>query len=125
MKIDPASGIPIYLQIMQEIKLAAASGRLRPGDRLPSVRELALELRINPNTVAKACALLRDEGIIDSRAGDGNYLSGALAECRRAGEEMIRGELRKLLAAADGAGVSRARLRQLLEESLNQQEEME
>lgn len=74
-KINPASGIPIYLQIGQQIKTAVASGALQPGDQLPSVRELALELTINPNTAAKAYQELEREGIITTIRGKGTFIA--------------------------------------------------
>lgn len=68
------SGIPVYRQIVDQVKAAAAGGALRAGDPLPSVRALAEELRINRNTVAKAYAELESEGIIETRAGRGCFL---------------------------------------------------
>jgi GntR family transcriptional regulator len=67
-------GKPVYLQVVDQIKAAAASGALRPGESLPSIRPLAEQLRINRNTVAKAYAELEGEGVIETIAGKGCFL---------------------------------------------------
>jgi GntR family transcriptional regulator len=74
--IDPSSGTPIYRQIMDQIRQGVASGVLRPGDRLPSVRELAVELAVNPNTIAKAYQELEREGTIETPRGRGTFVAG-------------------------------------------------
>ena len=68
-RIDFQSGVPVYLQIVQQVKVAAATGLIRPGDPLPSVRALAEDLRINRNTVARAYAELESESVIETRQG--------------------------------------------------------
>ena len=73
--IDSRSPLPVYEQLKRQIRLHIASGRLRQGDRLPSIRELASLLRVNPNTVAKACGQLEYEGFVASRAGSGVYVT--------------------------------------------------
>jgi GntR family transcriptional regulator len=74
IQINFKSGMPVYLQVVDQIKLAAASGALRAGEPLPSIRPLAAELRINRNTVAKAYAELEAEGVIETLAGKGCFL---------------------------------------------------
>src|SRR6267142_76831 len=74
MQINFKSGMPVYLQVVDQIKLAAASGALRAGEPLPSIRPLAEQLRINRNTVAKAYAELEAEGVIETIAGKGCFL---------------------------------------------------
>src|SRR6184192_3460638 len=74
IQINFKSGMPVYLQVVDQIKLAAASGALRAGEPLPSIRPLAEQLRINRNTVAKAYAELEAEGIIETLAGKGCFL---------------------------------------------------
>ena len=73
-QIDFKSGKPVYLQLVDQIRYAAASGSLRPGDPLPSIRPLAEELRVNRNTVAKAYAELESQGIIETLPGKGCFL---------------------------------------------------
>jgi GntR family transcriptional regulator len=73
--LNPNSGVPLYLQIESQFKYAIASGGLKLGDALPSVRKLAAELRINPNTVARAYQDLEREGIIRTVPGGGTYVA--------------------------------------------------
>ncbi len=75
LHINTSDGQPIYRQIVQQIKLLAASGRLRPGDELPPIRKLAEELVINPNTVARAYRELETAGILESRQGSGTRVA--------------------------------------------------
>jgi GntR family transcriptional regulator len=74
LEIDFRSGIPIYLQVVDRIKEMIADGRLRPGDQLPTVRALALEMRVNFNTVARAYRILDEAGIISTQQGRGTYI---------------------------------------------------
>ena len=67
--IDPASGTPIYLQIVEQVKQAVTGGVLRTGQRLPATRDLAIELAVNPNTVVKAYQTLEREGLIELPRG--------------------------------------------------------
>ena len=76
LKIEPTSPVPIYRQIMDQVRFAVASGRLAPEARVPSVRDLAQELQINLQTVAKAYAELVDEGTLEIRRGLGTYVAG-------------------------------------------------
>ena len=72
---NPALGVPIYLQLMEQVKHAVETGALRPGEQLPGIRPLAEELVINPNTVAKAYRELEHEGVIELRHGAGAFIS--------------------------------------------------
>ncbi len=74
IQIDFRSGVPIYVQIMDQVKQQVVSGGLKPGDQLPTVRALALELRVNFNTVARAYRLLDEAGIISTQQGRGTYI---------------------------------------------------
>jgi GntR family transcriptional regulator len=74
LQINFKSGMPVYLQIVDQIKAAAASGALQPGEALPSIRPVAEELRVNRNTVAKAYAELESLGIIETLPGKGCFL---------------------------------------------------
>ena len=73
--VDPTSNVPIYLQIVEAVQRLIATGQLRPGDQLPTVRQLAVDLRINPNTVARAYLELDRKGIISSQQGRGTYVT--------------------------------------------------
>jgi len=74
LQVNFKSGLPIYLQLVEQIKAAAASGALRPGETLPSIRPLAEELRVNRNTVAKAYSELESLGVIETLPGRGCFL---------------------------------------------------
>ena len=74
LQIDFKSGKPPYLQLVDQIRYAAASGAVRPGEPLPSIRPLAEDLRLNRNTVAKAYTELESQGVIETRAGKGCFL---------------------------------------------------
>ena len=73
--VNPSSGVPLYLQIESQVKQALAAGALRPGEALPSVRRLAVELGINPNTVARAYQNLEQAAVIRTVPGGGTYLA--------------------------------------------------
>ena len=76
-RLDSKSGVPIYRQIMDQIRHGIASGRLRPGEQLPTVRALAVELAVNPNTVIKAYSLLEQQGVLASEQGSGTFVAKA------------------------------------------------
>ena len=74
-RVDPSNSEPLFLQIVNAVKWAVATARLKPGDKLPSVRELARELVINPNTIARAYQLLERERVTRSRRGAGTFVA--------------------------------------------------
>jgi GntR family transcriptional regulator len=114
------SGVPVYLQIVQQVKDAAASGNLRPGDALPSVRALAEELRINRNTAARAYTELEAEGVIETRQGAGCFLkaNGASPLRKTVRSERLAAELDAVIVQAHHLQISDAELKTLLEERL-------
>jgi GntR family transcriptional regulator len=73
--LDAANGVPIYRQIIQQVEYAILSGRMRPGDKLPTIRSLAVALKINPNTIAKAYGEMEIRGILTTQVGSGTYVS--------------------------------------------------
>jgi len=75
LRIDAASAVPIYAQVIEQIRTLVALRALRPGDQLPSVRELATSLRINRNTAAKAYQFLESSGVLETRAGQGTFVA--------------------------------------------------
>src|SRR6184192_85961 len=91
---NPSLGVPIYLQLMEQIKHAIETGALRAGEQLPGIRPLAEDLVINPNTVAKAYRELEHEGVIELRHGAGAFVSATtrpkkLADKLRAGQAIV------------------------------------
>lgn len=108
---NPASGVPIYLQLMEQVKHAVETGALRPGEQLPGIRPLAEELVINPNTVAKAYRELEHDGIIELRQGAGAFVSATSGTQGRA--EKFRGA-RTIVAAA----VKQLRVRGVTEDEI-------
>jgi len=78
-RLNPSSGVPTYLQLVQQVKQAVRLGLLQPGDQLPTVKEVVAKLAINPNTVLKAYRELDREGLVDARRGQGTFLSRDLA----------------------------------------------
>lgn len=74
ISIDHRSGIPIYIQIMDQIRVAIASGSLKPGDQLPTVRQMATDLRVNWNTIAHAYRMLDEAGLISTQQGRGTFI---------------------------------------------------
>lgn len=114
------SGVPVYLQIVQQVKDAAASGNLRPGDPLPSVRALAEELRINRNTAARAYTELEAEGVIETRQGAGCFLkaNGASPLRKTVRSERLAAELDAVIVQAHHLQISDEELKTLLEERL-------
>jgi GntR family transcriptional regulator len=88
LRPNPSLGVPIYLQLMEQVKHAIETGALRPGEQLPGIRPLAEELVINPNTVAKAYRELEHEGIIELRQGAGAFVSGQATKGRKASDSL-------------------------------------
>lgn len=123
LHLDPASGTPIYRQIADQVRQAVASGVLRTGDRLPSVREMAVDLAINPNTVAKAYQELEREGVIETPRGRGSFVADrdqGLAEAERLrqfGEAVDR-----LVAEAYRLRIDQAQALALLAERMDEAE---
>lgn len=120
MHIHFKSGVPVYLQIVQQVKSAAACGVLRPGDTLPSVRALAEELRINRNTAARAYAELEAEGVLETRQGTGCFLkaSGASPWRRAVRSERMAEALDAVIVQAHHLQIPDQDLKSLLEDRL-------
>src|SRR5512136_2368338 len=74
LELDFRSGLPVYLHILRQVPRLLAGGRLRPGDQLPTVRELAVQLGVNFNTVARAYRLLDEAGVVSTQQGRGTYI---------------------------------------------------
>lgn len=108
LRVSASSGVPVYLQIEQQIKQSIASGLLRPGDVLPSTRRAAADLRINPNTVARAFQNLEREGVIRTVPGGGTYI----ADSATSGAGLLKAEkIRRLRPLAAQFAVEASQLR--------------
>src|SRR6478672_709031 len=100
VQINFQSGVPPYLQIVEQIKSAAASGGLRPGEPLPSIRPLAEQLQINRNKVAKAYAELENQGVIETFAGKGSFLKEGNSPLRKgARHDLVAQEIDQAIVA--------------------------
>ena len=120
-QIDPRSPVPLYAQIAGRLRLAVAAGELRPGESLPSVRQLAARLRINPATVVQAYRDLEGEGFVEMRQGAGTFVRDVSPD-RRAGERAVQAErlVRQLVADAAQLGLTPAELRAALARELGE-----
>lgn len=117
--IDPSDGLAIYDQIVRQVKFAIAAGALARGDLVPSVRELAKELAINPNTVARAYRQLQDDGVLFAVRGTGlEVAEGAARRCRAQRVELVRRRLRQVLIEARQSGLPADELRELIDREL-------
>ena len=117
--IDPHNGLPIYDQIVRQIKFAVAGGVLKPGEMVSSVRELARELAINPNTIARAYRQLQDDEVLVSVRGTGlEVATGAGQRCRDERLKLIRARLRQVLIEAKQSRLDPAALRELVEKEV-------
>jgi GntR family transcriptional regulator len=106
VSIDPRDATPIYAQLERGLRAAIATGRLAQGDQLPTVRQLAVDLRVNANTVARVYAELERAGVIETRRGVGSFISATPAQAHpvRDHERRLRAFVTRILADADAAG---------------------
>lgn len=104
--VDPGDATPLYAQLERGLRAAIATGRLRPGDRLPTVRELAVDLRVNANTVARVYSELERAGVIETKRGVGSFVSATPAQAHPPREQArrLRAFATRVLADADAAG---------------------
>jgi len=117
--LDTKSAVPLYEQIAVRLKAAVATGELRPADALPSVRQLAGRLRINPATVVQAYRSLETEGFVEIRQGAGTYVRAMQGEARaRERTTQARRLLRQMLAGAARLGLSRQEIKDALRHEL-------
>jgi GntR family transcriptional regulator len=106
VSIDPHDSTPIYAQIERALRAGIAAGRLRPGDQLPTVRQLAVDLRVNANTVARVYADLERNGVLETRRGVGSFVSASPEHARPPAEHQrrLRAFVTRLLGDAAAAG---------------------
>src|SRR5499425_2102330 len=102
VSIDPRDSTPIYAQIERGLRAAIASGRLRAGDQLPTVRQLAVDLRVNANTVARVYADLERDGVLETRRGVGSFVTATRDKARPPAEhsKRLRAFVTRMLADA-------------------------
>jgi GntR family transcriptional regulator len=119
-EINFKSGMPVYLQMVDQVKAAVASGLLRPGDALPAIRPVAEEIRVNRNTVAKAYAELEAQGVIESRAGKGSVICEPRSRLRReARHELVEQEIDRAVVAAHHLNIGNEEFLRLVRERMD------
>jgi GntR family transcriptional regulator len=104
-RLDPASGVPTYLQLVQQVEHALRLGYLKPGDQLPKVRDVVASLAINPNTVLKAYRELETKGLTAGRPGQGTFIQATLSQVALPELTGLRRSLLGWLSTADAAGL--------------------
>ena len=117
LPVDPSSGLPIYRQVMDQVRRMAASGALKAGDQVPSVREASATLQINPLTVGKAYGELEREGLLEMRRGLGMFVAAGKAAGASARREAARQAAERLALEAVQAGLTSEQAARLLSES--------
>ena len=121
--INPTNGLAIFDQIERQVKFAIASGTLVPGDLVPSVRELAKELAVNPNTVVRAYRDLASEGILETVRGTGLAVTtSAVSRCEQDRLSLLRERIRHVLEEAHSSRLEAGEVRTLVEDELNRLE---
>jgi GntR family transcriptional regulator len=118
LRLDPASGVPTYLQLVQQVEGALRLGFLQPGDQLPKVREVVADLAINPNTVLKAYRELEHKGLASGRPGSGTFIDASLTPVSLPELAGLRRSLRRWLDDAAAAGLDDEGMLALVESTL-------
>jgi GntR family transcriptional regulator len=119
LNINPADGIAIYDQVVRQVKFAVAQGAVKPGNLVPSVREMARELAINPNTVARAYQQLQADGVLEQVRGMGlEVAADAVKQCKSERQKMIQDRIREALVEAKQSGLEGDELRQIVEKQV-------
>lgn len=122
--LDHRSSIPIYLQLQNQVKQAIAGGVLKEGNQLPSVRDLATQLTVNPNTIARAYQELEREGAIETLRGRGTFIAKPSAAQPHEGRyERISEAINHLIMEAYRLGLTPKELRELIKVELDKEEE--
>ena len=109
-RLDPASGVPTYLQLVRQVEDALLVGYLKPGDQLPKVRQVVAELAINPNTVLKAYRELEYKGLASGRPGQGTFVEAGATPATLPELASLRRRLLRWLDEADAAGLDESRV---------------
>jgi GntR family transcriptional regulator len=120
--LDPKSGVPFYKQIILQIEMAIAGGRLSPGAKLPTVRSLAVDLQVNPNTVARAYSELEIRQILTTQQGTGTFIGERTLEISEVERERVMSELtREFVAKISSYGFSVKEIARYLSEMETQE----
>jgi GntR family transcriptional regulator len=121
LTVDPRSGVPIYLQIIEQVKRSVAIGILSAGEQLPTVKQLALDLTINPNTVAKAYRELERDGVIETAAGRGSFVraNGVADSTKSAASDVARDSIESVVRDAKSLGLTRTDVRALTDAAID------
>jgi|SRR5579875_1524238 len=122
-RLDPASGVPTYLQLVQQVEQALRLGYLHPGDRLPRVREVVAALAINPNTVLKAYRELEGKGLTAGRPGQGTFIDGSVAPATLPELAGLRHALLAWLEEAEANGLDAVSIAALVTSTMRDFEE--
>lgn len=118
-KINASNGVPVYEQVARQIMFAVASGGLESGEMVPSVRQMAKDLAINPNTVARAYRQLQDQGIVATVRGSGlEVTKGASGKCKSARLRLIRDRIKQVVIEARRSQMSDEEIRKIVSEQL-------
>jgi GntR family transcriptional regulator len=119
LRINFSSGVPIYLQLMEQIKHAVETGAVRAGEQLPTIRKIAQDLAMNPNTAARAYRELERQGIIEVRHGAGAYIAEPKTSATKASAVRRAGDvLRQAIEKGVALGLSESELRRVFESEL-------
>jgi GntR family transcriptional regulator len=122
LNIDPGLAVPVYKQAAQAIKVEILSGRLKDGDQLPPIRELAKVIKLHPNTVAKVYAALEEEGFVVSKVGSGNWVKYKNKELDHLRKVLVEEEFRNFLDRVIALGAAKKDIKALVEKYLNGEE---
>ena len=120
IQVDFESGVPIYMQLVDRIKQMVVSGKLQPGQQLPTMRQLATDLRINYNTVGRAYAILDQEGVISTQQGRGTYITSRLNEeqIQKLRLDKLRSMVGQILQEAVALGYGQEEIKGVIQEQL-------
>ncbi|HZZ66350.1 MAG TPA: GntR family transcriptional regulator [Candidatus Baltobacteraceae bacterium] len=122
LTVDSRSGVPIYLQIIEQVKRSVALGVLAPGEQLPTVKQLAVDLTVNPNTVARAYRELERDEVIETSPGRGSFVRGngvAQSSANAAANDIAAEALMRAVREAKSVGLSRSNVNALFEAAIS------
>ena len=119
LNIDPGSSVPVYKQAVHALKVEILSGRLKDGDQLPPIRELAKVIKLHPNTVAKIYATLEEEGFSEGRVGSGNWVKYKEKKLDHLRKMLVEEEFRNFLDRVIALGAAKKDIKELVGKYLN------